>query len=440
MFEGLRRYGSIAAEAIRLDKARPKIDRKGAELEFLPAAVEVIETPASPAGRAVAVLIMSLFAIAILWASFGRIDTVAVAQGRIVPRGQVKLIQPLEPGVVRAIHVADGQQVSKGDVLIELDPTEAEADTAQIARERIVALAMAARLEALIAAYSGSRAEIVPPSGVPAGLLADQRRQFDSELAAWRARLARFDSDATRVAAQIQGVHAEVAKLQALIPLTAEREEALRGLLDKGITQKTVWLQAKQQLIDFEQSLIVQKERLTEAGAARDSVEKERRQFIADSKAQAFGQLQEVSEAARRAALALTKAEIRGARNRLTSPVDGTVTQLAIHTIGGVVQGGETLIVVVPKGAALEVEAWVLNKDIGFVEVSQDVEIKVESFAFTKYGLVNGKVVQMAADAENVENLGMVYKMRTTLEATTMNVAGRQVPLAPGMAVTAEVK
>ena len=134
------------------------------------------------------------------------------------------------------------------------------------------------------------------------------------------------------------------------------------------------------------------------------------------------------------------KAEQRHGLQILTAPLDGVVQQLAIHTIGGVVTPAQILMVIVPDNAALEVEATVQNRDIGFIHPGQEVEVKVETFLFTKYGTIPGKVISVSRDAVQDEKRGLIYPIRVALGRSSINVEGRQVELGAGMALTAEVK
>ncbi|MFK7866295.1 MAG: HlyD family type I secretion periplasmic adaptor subunit [Alphaproteobacteria bacterium] len=441
MFDGLRKIIAIWREASKAEKARPKIKRKGNELEFLPAALEVLETPASPAGRAVLWLILILVVSAVSWASLGRIDTVVVAEGQIIPGGRVKQIQPLEPAIILAIHVKEGQRVKAGDLLVELDPTEAEVNLAQLQYEYNMAMASEARLAAysdwlLNEGIGGYRAA----ANVPAALAKDQIQRLKSQKALHKARLFRFSGEEIAAKANILALQAEIEKSQAVLPLLQEREASLQQLLDKGIGRKPEWLEIKQQLIDLEYGLRVQVERLKEAKIALSAIARQRAELIETEREKTLGELVEMHEQRDQAELALRQAMKQEAQNRLVSPVDGVISQLGIHTIGGVAQSAQTLMLIVPEDAPLEVEAMVLNKDIGFIQKDQSVEIKIESFPFTRYGLIEGKVTHLSADAIEDERRGLIYHMRASMHQTSMQVADRIVQLTPGMKLTAEVK
>ena len=437
MFDGLKKIITIWREASKTEKERPQLKRKASELEFLPAALEVLETPASPAGRAVLWLILILVVSAVSWASLGKIDTVVVAEGQIIPGGRVKQIQPLEPAIIRAIHVKEGQRVKQGDLLVELDPTEAEVNLAQLQYEYDLAMANEARLSHYSDWLLG-RKEV--SKATPKTLTSDQANRLKSQKEVHQARLFRLKSDEAAAKANILALEAEIEKSNAVLPLLQERETGLQQLLDKGIGRKPEWLEVKQQLIDLEYGLRVQAERLKEAKIALAAIARQRAELIEMEREEALTELIETREQRDQAELALRRALKQEEQNRLVSPVDGVISQLGIHTIGGVAQAAQTLMLIVPENAPLEVEAMVLNKDIGFIQNDQQVEIKIESFPFTRYGLIEGKVTHISADAIEDEKRGLIYRMRTSMDKTTMQVEDRIVQLTPGMKLTAEVK
>jgi len=439
MFAGLINAWRIWRHASAMEKSRPRARRRGNELEFLPAAVEVLESPASPVGRAVAFLIMALFATVVAWACFGHIDMVATAHGRIVPGGQVKIVQSFAPGVVQEIRVRDGQRVAQGELLIKLDPLEQEVDTTKLQKEFDIATTEATRLQAFLD-FLGDPSRDVESHANNADLPAAQRRQLRHEMLHHASETARIDGETAQLQAKLQAIEAEIARIEALLPMANEHEASLHGLLQQNMVAKSRWHDAKQKSIDLRQRLIVERRRLDETKLAIDNQAKQQDALQTNAGKNAMAQLTEQQNRAELASLNLRKAHNRQSRNNLTAPVSGIVQQLAVHTIGGVVQAAEPLMVIVPDDTQLIVEASVLNKDIGFVKVGQPAEIKLESFPFTKYGLLEGKVTHLSADAMQSDTQGLVYAMRASLNRNRM-VAGEQwTALSPGMAATAEIK
>ena len=410
------------------------------EREFLPAALEVMETPASPAARWTAISLAAFFSIAIIWSLVGTIDVVAVAQGRIVPSGGVKQIQPLEIGVVRAIHVRDGMNVRKGDILIELDPTDSEVDEDQLEQEVMTAAVELARLHAMTRRLDGHAGELKPPKGSDPILVTMQRQRLESDTAAHDAEMASMDAQIASRIAERESIIAEIEKLEETLPLIAEREQSLETLVKKGISPKPNWLEVKTLLIESRQNVQIEKHRLVEADAAIKAAVREGNRVKAEAKRQTFAEMLEARKTFDQANLALRKAQVREGRQTLRAPEDGTIQQMQVHTVGGVVQPAEPLMVLVPADAPLEISAMVLNKDKGFVNAGQDAEIKIESFPFTKYGTINGHVRHLSGDAIQDENQGLVYETRVNMDQAFIVANGESVALTPGMNVTVEVK
>ena len=457
MFTGLRRVWQVTRSAWIEDRKRPKRDLRRQELAFLPAAVEVVETPASPVGRGVALTLMAVVVGALVWAWFGHVDTVAVAQGRIIPGGKVKTIQPLESAVVASIHVEEGQAVAAGDLLLTFDPTEQQADKGQVERELTEASLETCRLQATLEALTkaggreASAAELFdqamaedawldPDDPALLPLILTQRARMREDLTASRARLLAYDKKIEQQLAGQRAIYADIRRFEQVIPLLAKREAGLAGLLEDGMTERWRWLEVRQELIESKEQLEASRHRLREAAAAIESLSRERQDAEASHRQQLLADLAASRTQADLSHLALQKAEQWERRQSLKAPVDGIVQQLQVHTIGGVVTPAEPLMIIVPRDAPLEIEAMALNKDIGFIEEGQPAEIKVEAFPFTRYGLIDGEVTQVSADAVTDEQLGLVYPLKASMTRTDILVDNRHVNLTPGMAVGVEVK
>ena len=436
---------AVWRESGKIEKANPRPRLNRQELEFLPAAIEVLDTPPSPTLRAFIGLICLLVVGVLAWGFFGRIDTVAVAEGRIIPGGRVKVVQPLEIGVVSEIFVKDGQAVSKGDPLIAFDTTETGADRSQVMQQMTDASLDAARIRATLKAVAdgapvGRVPKFEPPPGADPATVQVAQTRMERELAGyWAESQGLRDLRAQRVAAR-RGILAEKRKLEESLPLLRQREEALRELLSKGYAPRANWLAAKQALVEMENDLRRIAPRLTEVEAAIVEAEQSRARARAAFRAQNNEGLEEATRTLQAASHGLTKADDRIARRLLRAPNDGVVQQLQVSSPGAVVSPADAVLLIVPADGGLEIEAFVQNKDAGFVTVGQDVAIKVESFPFTRYGLLSGKVLRVSADAIQDEKRGLVYEARISLEQTTMPVGDRLVRLTPGLSVAAEVK
>jgi hemolysin D len=345
---------------------------QGKELAFLPAVIEIEESPPSPAGRITAYVIMALFAGALLWATFGKIDIIAVAQGKIVPGDRSKVIQPLESGVIKAIHVRDGQRVKRGDPLIEIDTT-AGADRDRFSNEYFAAVTEIARLRALLS----NKDDFVPPKGADPTFVQIQRGRLRDQLTEYRA-------------------------LQS-------QANAYKDLAAKQYVPQMQYLEVEQKRAAKNQEY---------AGA------------LAEAETRAHSLSKE-----------LAKAQTRSSQQYLTASIDGVVQQLAVHTVGGVVTPAQQLMVIAPQEGHVEIEAWIENKDIGFVNEAQDAEIKIEAFPFTRYGTIPGRVLSLSKDAVPLEKAGFFYGARVSMEHASIVVENnKNVPLTPGMNVSVEIK
>lgn len=424
------------------------------ELDFLPAALEIQERPPSPIGRAILWSLMAFFVIALVWSIIGRIDIVATAQGKIIPSGRVKVIQPLEIGSVRAIHVSEGQKVEQGDVLIELDPTLSAADrdrltnernTARLNRDRLRALAGRLQLRSNAESKSTGIAEApelddTTLTGIDPAAVALQRQLLRTQWTEHTARLAALDADLDKRAAELAGVKAQVTKLQQTLPLITKRADALKGLVGKKLVAENQWLELEQERIEQQQDLESHKQRSLELNAAIAEARQQRNSVEAEFTGKVYTELAETERQVAALEQELIKAEQRTGLQTLTAPIDGIVQQLAVHTVGGVVTPAQVLLKIVPQEGNLEIEAWVLNKDIGFVNEGQVAEIKVETFPFTKYGTLDAEVIDVSGDAVTDEQKGLIYAARVLMKQSTIQVGDKLVRLTPGMAVTVEVK
>jgi membrane fusion protein, hemolysin D len=431
------------------------------EREFLPAALEIVETPVSAVGRVMMGFLVILVAVAIAWACLGELDIVASANGRIIPSGQIKLIQPLEIGVVKRIMVADGDRVRAGDVLIELDTTTNAADRDKIARDLMQAEVDVARLHATVA---GNVDNFAPPPGADPTLAEAGRRQLAAQLAQYRAKIEGLDRQITAKSAERDHATAVIAKINASLPLLQEKVDMYATLRVNQLTSKVLLIEAERQLVEAKHDRIASGHQVEEAEAQIAALIQQRHEADADFHRQALDDLRKESQYAAEQRQDLIKATQRTGLQILRAPVGGTVEQLSVHTIGGVVTPAQTLMVIVPHGTTLEVEAMLPNRDAGFVHAGQSAELKVEAFTYTRYGLLHGKVRSVSRDAlrnerdasapdrdqasgkssprEGQNSLpgGTAYVARITLAETEVETEQGPRPLEMGMTVMAEIK
>ncbi len=436
-----KRYAKIFRHAWSQRKETDTPVLQAHEAQFLPAALALRDTPVHPAPRVTLWLIMAFALIAVLWATFGRIDVVATAVGKIIPNDRTKLIQPMETAVVKAIHVRDGQEVRLGQVLIELDATTAVADSDRLDNEALTARLEAMRARAMLAALAnGQSPKLGEVSGADAARLINDQIQLSGQYQEYQARKLQLQSEVTRRRAELQATREQMIKLEQTAPIARQRAADYQRLVKENFMSQHGYLEREQERIELEQDLAGSRAKVNEIRAALAEAQQQQATLTAETRRQLLDQQNLAEQKAASLGQEWVKADQRGRLMRLTAPVAGTVQQLAISTVGGVVTPAQPLMVIVPKENVLEVEAMLPNKDIGFVNPGQDVEVKVETFPFTKYGTLHGTITQVSSDAIQDEKLGLIYSTRVKLAKDTIRVENKIVRLSPGMAVTVEVK
>ncbi len=408
-------------------------DNGGESLQFLPAALEIQQTPPSPLGRAILWAVILFFLAALFWAVIGEVDIVAVAQGKILPSSRIKLIQPLETGVITAIHVSEDARVKQGDVLIELDATATRADRDRLVAEQHATLQDQHRLHTLLQALdTGEVPEKIADSLV--------HQRIISEWRDYQSRLAEIRQQIKQKQAERAATRERIFQLGATIPLITERADSLKKLLGKNMVSRTRWLELEQLRVQQTREREIQRKLLLANSAGIASLDERKATLKANSRSRWLQALAEVEVRLKVTREELQKAEQRNIRQNLTAPVAGVIKQLSVYTIGGVVTPAQQLMQIVPEGRSLQVEAWVENKDIGFVKEGQIAEIKIDAFPFTRYGTIDGRIESLSDDAVSSEENGLIYSAQVAMDRTTIPVEGKDVNLSPGMRVSVEAK
>ncbi|MGH8465162.1 MAG: HlyD family type I secretion periplasmic adaptor subunit, partial [Pseudomonas sp.] len=410
------------------------------EAEFLPSALSLQQQAVSPAPRVAMWLLITFAVLALLWSVFGRVDIVATAQGKIIPSVGTQVVQPIGTAKVRAIYVREGQTVRAGDLLIELDGTVSRAEQRRIVNELQAWNLQAAHAEAMLTAIESGMPPMLDGADAEPRALNDAQRLAQAEFQALQAKLAGIAAEASRRKAEYQSTLALARKLERTAPIARQRAESLKELAGDQYVARNTYLERERERIEQESDLLVQSSRLKEIEASIAEALQQQETARADAR---HANLSRLNEGRQRAALLeqdLIKAHQSERLTRLTAPVAGTVQQLAVRTVGGVVTEAQPLMLVVPVEHILEIETFLDNKDVGFVTPGQEAEVKIEAFPYTKYGIVPGTVTSVSEDAINDEKRGLVYSMRVSMESDTIAVNGSDIRLSPGMAVTAEIK
>lgn len=405
---------------------------------FSSAALAMQIRPPSHVVRMVTLGICSMTGIALLFACFAKMDIVVSTQGKAIPSGKSKVVQPLEPGLVRAIHVRDGQSVKAGDVLVELDPTNAGADHDRLQSEFWETEADVLRLNAQIE----GKPKFVAPKDMPQITVLNQQAMLRSRLLEQRAKLASTEADVARRNANLQASISTVEELKSSLPLMRQKHDMREDLAKTGHVSKTSLIDSKLELSKAEKDLAVQSENFKEAQSNYQAAIAQRNQALAEYRARVGSELVEATKKRDAAKQEFVKANQRLNMQTLRAPIDGVVQQLAVTTVGGVVTAAQPILTVVPENTPLEVEAQVLNRDIGHLRVGQRVINKVETYDFTRYGYISGEVQWVGTDAVQDQKLGLVYPVRIKLAQmqTPNEVNGNKGLVTAGMNITSDIR
>jgi hemolysin D len=383
------------------------------EAEFLPAALSLQNMPVSPVGRLVAKVLMFLIAVLFIWSVVGKVDIVVNAAGKIIPSGSTKAIASVDVASVRGLYVEDGQRVKAGEVLMELDSSATDAEHDKASGDQSVALLQVARAKALIAAIdSGKPAQLPPMAQVPRHQWSEAQAHLQGQYQDFYSRLKRIDGD--------------IERFKEALPLVTQRANDFKQLLLDHDVSEHAWIEKEQARIDLVRQLA--------------DAQNQRGALIGETRRTAYDQMTEGYKVAAASAQDALRSGARSKLLKLTAPVDGTVQQLNMHTVGGVVPAATTLMLIVPQSTQVEVTAFIENKDVGFVFEGQQAEVKIDAFPYTKYGTVSAKVTNVSRDAIEDKDKGLIYAVTVTLDKTTMAIEDKMVNLSAGMSVNVEIK
>ena len=408
-----RHYGSVFARSWKARKAMGGGLFNEEEAQFMPAALALQEKPLSATVRWTARTLMALVALTLMWSIIGKIDISVAASGKIIPSTRTKTITSIDVAVVRVLHVREGQLVKAGEVLLELDAsaTDAERDKAQ--GDAVIAALAVARSQAMITAVERLQAPHMPRvADVSAQLWQAAQRQLAGQWQDFYARLAKIDSNIAQYALDL--------------PLATQRASDYKILAREHDVSEHAWIEKEQA-------------RTALAGQLADASH-QRRALIAQTRKEAHDALTDADKIGAASRQDERRASEHSKLLKLVSPVDGTVQQLMVHTVGAAVPAAQPLMLIVPQEKQVEVEAFLENKDIGFVQEGQEVQVKIDAFDYTKYGSIPAHVTHVSRDAIEDEKKGLIYAVKITLDQSSIKVQGRDLPLSAGMSINAEIK
>ncbi len=354
----------------------------------------------------------------------------------------------MDKAIINKILVAEGEYVTKGQPLIELDSTLTGANRDRLLSELHSAKMDLAVNQALLSRLGKSDDFKIDADSTELqfgqdSITADDpfyRRMLDEKWQQYRARLSSLQSAVREADAGYAATTAIVDKLQQVLPIVNQQTAKIKQMHEKNFASESEYLQLKQESIEKTHDLKAEQQRLEQLQASREEAEQRVTALRAETRVVT---LEKMTEAKRQLAILqeeLKKAADLDARQILYAPVAGRVHELTVTTQGGVVTEAQPIMNIIPDKASLEVEVFLENRDIGFVDRDMLAEIKIHTFPFTKYGIVNAAINTISDDATMDEKRGLLYRLLLTMERDTIMVQGREVKLIPGMEVTAEIK
>ena len=417
--------------------------------DFSPPLLRIQERPPAPLAGWMLRLLIALLAGTMLWAALGELDIVAVAEGKLVPASYLKIVQPAEQGIVKEILVKEGEAVKEGQVLVRMDPVLTNADVRSIRAEVLNKGIALRRIDAQLAGKPLTSAEDDPPE-----LFLQVASQHAANVRAYENALAQEHSVLDKARHDLASAEAVRSKLLQVLPHYHEQERAFEKLAKDGFAGRLMYTDKQRERIEKEQDLKSQESIIAAAGATIGQSEKRIVQIGAEYQRQLQAERVELAPQVERLREELAKQKHRHELLELRAPQAGSVKDLATHTVGTVAAPGTILMTIVPAGERLRAEVWVSNDDIGFVRAEQPVRVKLAAFQFQKYGMVDGTVAQVSADATESPNANtrsgglpgrerpagpLAFRALVDLKTDYLASDGERYPLAPGMQVLAEI-
>lgn len=399
--------------------------------EFKPLLIEIEDKPLNPLGRIILYLVLAIMVFATAWLILAKVDVVVSAQGKVIPSGEIKILKPLESGVVSKIFVKESDRVKKGDILIQIDPTVTDASLSSKQDDLAVTNSDIVLLEALINESNLSKNELNKLNPSQLSLYNSQKQILASTYESNKAKLNSAKLD-------IKASESEVNRLSLLLNKEEEAKTRLQKVLD--LIAKKEYEEVSKNIINLKEQKDIALYRLKESNKKLEEIIEENQKAIKTIKSNWIETSLNKEKEKRELSAQINAILFSNKTQQIKSPVDGFVGKLLVHTEGGVVSPNDNLISIVPSDAPLIIKASVLNKDIGFLKLGQEVAVKIDTFSFQKYGLLHGNIIEISKDAIEDEKLGLIYEIKIKPKSLDIKVEGETKRLEIGMSVIAEVK
>lgn len=403
--------------------------------EFLPIMGEIEEEPVNPLGRTMFWVIVCLIFCTIAWLIIGKVDVVVSARGKIIPDGNIKIIQPLDTGVIQKICVKEGDFVKKGQVLMEIDPSTTQPEL-QSLNENLDYLDMESKR--LNATTEGTPFMLPPLPLTGSSSLKTQQSLYESSMSDLRSQIMAKNQELKKVDEQINAAFTQRTNYQNLLTMTLDKERRMNNVID--LIARDDLEKVKADILSYTSSVREQDYKLQELKHQKDQILEETEYIKSNFRTQNLNQLSDKEKQTVQVKANIKQIAFKSQKQRITSPVDGYVNTLLVHTVGGVVTPAEKLVSIVPINTPLLVKANVQSKDIGFIKENMPVAVKIDTFDFQKYGIIKGVVSKISKDSIDDPKSGTIYEVYITPLNKTLMVEGKPISISTGMSLTAEIK
>ncbi|SHN20169.1 HlyD family type I secretion periplasmic adaptor subunit [Rhizobacter sp. OV335] len=416
-------------------------------LDFAPDLLAIQERPPARLPRVLLVTVAVLIGLLLAWSVFAQLDIIATAEGRLVPISFTKLVQPAEAGVVTEILVKDGDAVTEGQLLLKLDARASQADTAALGQEVALKKLTLRRIEAELADQP-----LLPGRGEPPLLYAQVDAQFRARRQAYLDAVAQEQETRARAQADLHASQQQLSKLTQTLPSYQQSAQAYRQLVKEGFVGELAANEKGREATEREQDVKVQTANVQSGALAIAQSERKLAALRSQYRSQLENERIETLATLNRSDQEWQKSTVRAGQLEIRAPNAGIVKDLATTTRGAVVSAGALLMNIVPQGEPLQAEVQLHNEDVGFVSVGQLAKVKVAAYPFQKYGLLDGRVILVSADAADPKQQQqqpqppgqpqLNYRAIVQIDSPVLTSAatGEKLALNPGMAVTAEVQ
>ncbi|WP_331774710.1 HlyD family type I secretion periplasmic adaptor subunit [Sulfurospirillum sp. 1612] len=401
--------------------------------EFQPLLVEIEDRPLNPLGRSILWIILAVMLFGSLWLFFAKIDVVVSARGKVIPQGEIKILQPIEKGIITKIFVKECEKVHKGQVLMQIDPSVTKTSLESKEKDMSVTNMEIARLEALV---KNKKFRYI--RGTDKTIYAEQYDQYEQQKNTFSQNMLKINMKEEQAVSQLNSAKSDAKRVQDLLDVSKARLEKMKKVLD--IIAQNDYEEVLKNIHNFENQHMMAQSKIVELQKHILETKQEAKVYKYQMYSQWFKDLTQKQKERRDLVSQINAISFQNKKQQIISPTDGHVGKLLINTESGVVTPAEKLISIIPENVPLIVKATVLNQDIGFIKQGMKCTIKVDTFSFQKYGSFDGNVTAIAHDAIDDKKLGPVYEVKIMPKQKALLVEGEYKPLEPGMSVTTEIK